>query len=221
MIRTSLLAIVALIGASAHAADFFDDFSTTTNTVGDANPWLYGTSTTAGGAITPFADYTDVGSDGISRWSDLATESLLVPSAFKNTQVAGGAHGLPIGQAALHGGKNGEIAVAAYTFPTSGLYRVTGAFGAGDFGLVDEFISLNGLVLAPYTRLNDADGFAFDFNVVGVAGGSIAFSVGIGNDTYFNDTTPLSASIQAVPEPSAFAALGLGALGFLRRKRKA
>ena len=217
-IRTLLLPMIALGAVSAQAASFYGDFSTTTNTAVDANPWLYGTKTAMTDAtVTPFADYTAVGSDGISRWSTLATETALVPAAFKNA-TTNGSHGIAPGEAALHGGIDGKIAVAQYTVPTTGTYSLSGLFGAGDSGKVDLFVRYGGSnVLALFDQ---AGTVPFSFSRAFNAGDTIEFGVGIGTDGFGSDSTPLVANVQAVPEPASFAALGLGALGLLRRRAK-
>ena len=218
--RTILLPTLALAAASANAASFYDDFSTSTNTATDANPWLYGTKTAMTDAtVTPFANYTAVGSDGISRWSTLATETALVPAAFKNA-TNGGSHGIAPGEAALHGGIDGKIAVAQYTVPAAGTYSLSGLFGAGDTGKVDLFVRYGGAnVLALFDQ---AGTVPFSFSRAFNAGDTIEFGVGIGTDGFGSDSTPLVANVapQAVPEPASVAALGLGALGLLRRRTK-
>lgn len=221
-LRTLILPALAALGASAHAADFFGDFSTTTNDY--SNGWEYGTTATAGdmdGAITPFASYKPGTDDnGVGRWSN-PTEVSLVPAAFYSPVGGGTSHFVTPGTAALHGGINGEIAVASYMVPTTGFYSIAATFGTGDSGAVDDSVSVGGLVLGSSPN----EGGAYSFGTVAplliTAGTLIDFSVGTAGN-YGSDTTPLTATItpQAVPEPSAIAALGLGALGLLRRRRK-
>ncbi|RYG37690.1 PEP-CTERM sorting domain-containing protein [bacterium] len=213
--RALLLPAIALVGASANAASFYNDFSTLNNDY--SNGWLLGTTSTAGGTVTPFADYTAVGGDGISRWSNLATETALVPAAFKNSQVAD-SHGILLGEAALHGGIDGTIAVASYKFATAGAYAITGAFGDGDSGSVDLYITSGANTYL--SSLNVSGNQAFSFILNATAGQTIEFAVGTAG-AFGSDSTPLSANIDAVPEPASMAALGLGGLALLRRRRKA
>lgn len=217
-----ILAPIAFLGLAAvsHAADFYNDFSSTVNN--GSNGWVLGYTDSNGANFKAFDTYTAVGTDGISRWYDQNNVDLLVPAAFKNT-AGSTVHGIANGEAALHGGRQGEIAVARYIVPANGFYSISALFGAGDstaqYGNVNVSVQHNGASLFSVGNTGVDQSYTGSFSAL--ANDTIDFRVGIGNDTFYNDSTPLRASVQAVPEPTSMAALGLGALGILKRRRKA
>lgn len=217
-----ILAPIALLGlaAASHAADFYGDFSTALNN--GSNGWVFGYTDSTGANFKAFDTYVDPGADNIARWYDSTNVDALVPAAFKNLSGST-VHGIASGEAALHGGRRGEIAVARYIVPTAGMYSVSALFGAGDgtgqYGKVDVSVLHNGASLFDVSNTGVAQSYGGTFSAA--MNDTIDFRVGIGSDTFYNDSTPLSASVQAVPEPASMAALGLGALGLLKRRRKA
>ncbi len=222
-IRLSLsILATATVAVAAHAADFYTDFESANNA---ADPYglKLGYYDSSFGTYQAFTAYEPVNpSDGLERWFDPANQNSLVPAAFKN--VTGGAvHGFGPNTAGLHGGQSGEIAVASYTIATTGRYHISALFGTGDgttqYGRVDDYVRVGGSNV--FTAFNNPINASYNSYLNLTAGTTVEFAVGIGNDTFYNDSTPLSAQITAVPGPGALAVFGLGMVGKMRRRRKA
>lgn len=191
------------IGSYASAADYAGDFLVNlSNPNGD---WSYGySSSTPGSAITLFTEYFD---DTVNfGWR--TNLSLGTPVAFKNHVN---------GSAGLHPGPSNEIAIARWTALSAGSYQVSGMFGIGDIGAVDGYVLHNDVIV--FSALNTVLDAPFDLTLDVAAGDRIDFGVGSASSFYF-DTTPLDAHIEAVPEPASLAILGMGALTLLRRRAR-
>ena len=97
----------------------------------------------------------------------------------------------------------------------------TGAFNTF---LGSSDLSFNGVVATITVPAGQAAGIYDSANATGTPGASFTLN---GTDTRttpnatISDAEFYSVEVQAVPEPSAFAALGLGGLALLRRRRKA
>lgn len=207
----SILALsLSLAAGIAAAADFAADFDTVNNP--SASGWSYGWTNTLGAFTLSTGTYSDA---NIHIWGGFAAPDGN-PSAYK--RFLGDAHGVLQGEAALHGGPNGEISVARYTVPATNIYDVSAIFGAGDIGDVDLYVLRNGTPL--FTSL--AQGGTVGYGALAlplVAGDTLDFAVGTAG-SFFYDSTPLNATITAVPEPASIAVLGLGLAAF-RKRRKA
>lgn len=230
-----LLSVAALSAAllapvsAALAADATADFSTT-----NGNPngvWSYGTMTTLGGALTLFttpamlpggpgqtldvwsAGVPWVGKAGATGWD--CCNSVIVPA---NTLT-------------LHPGASAEFAVVRYTSASGGSFTVNASFWGQDDGpshggpgtSTDVHVLTN--ALGPFN--DTVNGFgamsmkSFNGTVNLAANGTIDFVVGIGGNNHFNDSTGLTATVTAVPEPGPAALLlaGLAVVGLMARKR--
>lgn len=177
-----------------------------------AGVWSYGYQTSLGSGLTLFDQH-----GANSEWQYWMHDMWLsAPSSGLN--VSGHMiNGAASGEAVLHGGPHGEIATARWTAPMAGHAHVFGKFGQGDGGAVDALVLLNdSLQVSDYGTVGDSffDVF-FDVNV----GDRIDFGVGTASDFFF-DTTPVYATIEIVPEPSALAVIALGALALSRCKRR-
>lgn len=206
---------VGLAGAlQAQTYDFASSFSIT-----NGNPngvWTYGYTTTLGGAFNAFTTTMDFG-NGITTWYTPGLSGDYTPGIYSN-QSGQSHNNVANGEVALHSGPSGEYGVARFTSPTGNLFSITGSFGAGDHGTVDLFILKNGATLYSVSGATATE--SFNLNEALVAGDTLDFVVGYAGAYQF-DSTPLSATISAVPEPASMAALSLGALALLRKRKPA
>ena len=120
----------------------------------------------------------------------------------------------------FHPGPNAEEVGVQFVAPTAGTYRFTGTFRAADAAAgngvtytTPEGTSVLGL--APATA-------PFTFTRTLGLGETARFTIG-NNGSYSFDTTGLSLSVAAVPEPATWALmiLGFGAVGGAMRRRSA
>lgn len=124
--------------------------------------------------------------------------------------------------------------ILRFIAPFTGTYGVSALFRdldngtqSGGAGLVDQSIRVNGTNVVN----GQAASFFVNTNLVLNAGDALDFAIGQFNDGISYDSTGLTAQISfdtgttAIPKPSSFALMGLGAVGMLvvsrRRKQKA
>lgn len=211
--------LLIAVAAASRAADFTLDYNTTTNP--GATGWTYGLETALGDSST-FLTYDAhiVDANGYNLWYASSNHSSdVTPEVGLNVSGHSINGDLP-GQAQLHPGPNGQLSVARYTIPTSGAAVVAGTFFAGDQGTLNEYVLVNGVTQFSAMSTGGDEPFAFTFNAS--ANDTVDFVVQADAHGYSFDTTPLSATItQAVPEPAPLAALGMGALALLRRRKRA
>ncbi len=109
-----------------------------------------------------------------------------------------------------------------WTSPISGNIDVTATFYAGDSASVSEFVSINDVSFIGQS-IDQAGDWTITFSQNVVAGDYLDFFIGpdSGGSTSFT-STPVDIHITSstVPEPASMAALGLGALSLIRRRRK-
>lgn len=216
-------ALLGLAGV-AHAApgDVYDahaDFSIASNPAGT---WSYGWTPTLGGAFTLYDRNVDTLGNA-TLWNATAPRSSLVPAAWNNpTNSSIQPAGLdPAQSAAFHPGESGEFSVFRFTVPSSGSYDISGAMTVIDSGDTRGYVVINGAAIFDTGEMHQADGaHAFSLTATLASGDTVDFVVGLGtSNSYYNDSTMLSATLTDVPEPAS-AVLLLGGLAALRLRRR-
>lgn len=233
LISTVTALLCLIIVGLPHAALAYDaaaDYSTSSNPNG---VWSYGWSTTLGSTFNLDTSNTvsAYGIMGFRGWlSDQSVEG--VPYSLQNNSanpitIANNTTYQP-GQLALNPGLTGQYAIIRWTAPSTGQFNIAATFSA--------LSSVNFLVSSDVHILRNG-GSIFDSNVIGspssvsysglqslAAGDRIDFAVGFGdNGNDFEDTTGLTATIVAVPEPMTVWLVGTGlvclfSFRFLNRK---
>lgn len=225
--KSIFAAILVASSAISFAASLNADFSITNGNPDGA--WSYGYKTLPTGSFTTYgnAGGITVGTATFDYWYSTPNETPNISRLVAGTMngVNGGVGGIGLGEVSLHGGPNGQISTARYTVQATGLYNLSGYFKAGDalgstFGNVDAYLYLNSTSLFSVANTATTQNFSLT-NVSLTAGDTLDLMVGIGQDTYFYDSTPVELSITAVPEPGTMIALGLGVAAMLRRRKAA
>lgn len=208
------------------AANLTNDFSITNGNPNGA--WSYGYKSTVTGSFTAFDTAMNLTfrTANFDSWFSSTVDTINISKLISGTLngVNGGVGGVAIGDVSMHGSADGRLATARYTVGTSGLFDLSGFFKSGDgtnsFGKIDGYLYHNSTQL--YSVLNTGVTQNFSLSSVSLtAGDTLDLMVGIGNDTYLYDTTPVNLSITPVPEPATMAVLGLGVAALLRRRKAA
>jgi hypothetical protein len=157
--------------------------------------WTYGWMDLGFSTFTP---YTTHGTNNWYGWGGDQT-----PTVWLN-DTGTTAYGVPPGDLSIHPGNGTEPSVLRWTAPATydGPVQVNGQFLAGDGGIMQVAVRLNGTVL-----WNAVDAGAFNLNVTVHPSDTLDFAV-FGGYAYGN--TPLQLNLVGIPEPSAFALLALG-----------
>jgi hypothetical protein len=223
---SAAIAATSLLAVSAHATTVYDVF-----TDYGASVFSYGSGVGAG--LTPFsASYdpcftsnfecmTSTGPDSVPAVGRVTTGG----SAFFAGTVL-----VPTGLVWMHpdNGATPPTSVV-FTAPTSGAYSIAGYFerldttnGSGTG--VDYTVYDNGVSIASGNLPNSTYGetSAFADTLTLAAGDHISFSISNVSLAYSYDSTGLSATITAVPEPAAWAMMlvGFGGVGAAMRSRR-
>lgn len=230
----ALAALTALAIAAPAAAQTYDAFggfngstNQTANGVNNGN-FIYGTAdrSTPGVSGTFFAVNSNCVIPGSTCLQSTATGgNASLPGVYKGGSSFGTVT-VPTDRLLIHPGDNSLLTFIAFVAPTAGTYNLAASFRTQDSSPtgIDIFqigTTGGGLPLT-FNQLatNTTSPFARSLSVTLGAGEAIGFGIGNGG-TFFNDSTGVSFTAAAVPEPASWALMimGFGAVGFAMRRR--
>lgn len=192
--------------------DLSADFSTAQNPNG---AWTYGWASALDGSLHAY--------DTVNgwQWYDSGHHSGdNTPTVWKN-YGSGWSYGIAPGEVSSHPGWDGSFSVIRWTAPYAAQITVSGTFGAGDARPMSDYLVLDGQTLQAWPSNPSTVDFSLTLQVA--QGDTLDFVVGIpiGGD-YGYGSTPVAASISAVPEPATLASLlaGLCGVAVARRARR-
>lgn len=198
--------------SQAQVWDLKQDFSTTQNPNG---AWTYGKYDTSGVfSANTAGNFLGLATGWVGDDQDRPFVGR-VDNAF---------NGVDVGQIMFHvdyAGTPHPYAGTRWTSPITGTVDVTATFYAGDSETVSEFVSMNANTFIAQS-FDQAGDWTVTFSQAVNAGDFLDFFIGPnGNGAASFTSTPVDIHISngVVPEPASMAALGLGALGLVRRRR--
>jgi hypothetical protein len=200
--------------------DLAADFSLASNPNG---VWSYGYETTLGSQLNLYngaASGFD-GTPGLEAWySATFPPTPNVPPATVYNSTASdvrpnfGTVIIPAHSVSFHPGPTDYFSVIRWTAPTTGLFNLDVAFRGDDFFFpttTDVHVLLNSRSLFSADVLAFGPGPSFSDILSVKAGDRIDFAVGFGPDgSYTGDSTGISATLTAVPEPGSALLLSVG-----------
>jgi hypothetical protein len=212
----SLLALSTNLAIASPAVTSWDaasEFTDAGNPNFSGGVWSYGEEMTLNCALcfSPLLDLETSNSANLLGWGNASTGSypLIMHNVNQTSFVAMGGGG-PVTLAPhgmfLHPGASCEYAVARFTAPANGTYKISGQFfGLDDNGsktTTDVHVSVNGVsIYDSNVNLNIATKHYASFtprnNIALLANGTVDFQVGCGGDGYNYDSTGLNAVIEA------------------------
>lgn len=223
LLSSALLPMVPGFDSSAFGATIYDaaaDFSPTSNPNG---VWSYGSSTTLGSAF--ILGTTSGNTSGIDYWiNDWFSAAPSVTHNGTGSAITVAFITWGPGQLGFHPGPSSEYAIVRFTAPDTSLYDLASSFSGLDSTIsgTDVYVLLNSASIFDGTVTSFGSGPSFATQLSLAAGDTVDFVVGDLDGNHFNDTTGLSATLTAVPEPSSLALVATGVLGAVvaaRRRR--
>lgn len=228
-----LLLVIGSLTTSTANANTIYDAATAFSASNPSGAWTFGRYTPLNVA-TDFVAASIYSADVLGTTLDFWSQGdgsggFVNPSVFHNdtaSAVSLSTLTVDAGGLAFHPGADGLRAVIRFTAPSDGYYSVTAAFRGGDStaGQTDVHVfggafDFSGAVTTTYAQAISTTFFGGP--AFFTQGQTIDFSVGYGaNNTYFNDTTLVSAQVTSVPDGGTtvsflgLALIGLGALGW-------
>lgn len=190
----ALVSSMMLAAQAASAYDLATEFSINDNPNG---AWSYGYQASLNGNFTdlPIAVVNQASRPGWNHWKT-ATDAFL--GVYKNagtTNISSDGSFIPVGAAMLHPGADGQFAVARWTAPGPGYWRVFGSFRGDDAASTDVHIRLDGGVLLDGSITGLGQTNSFDFKVSTLGGETLDFLVGDGGNGNAHDSTGLAVTL--------------------------
>lgn len=199
---------LADIGFAATTYSALADFSTLTNPNG---VWTFGRATAAnGGTFTAFDNYSLESSNSV--WRDDQHISLGAPSVWRRTDLD---------TLNLHPGPGGGIdpfTIIRFTAPSAGNFSYSVAFTSIDNGSKGVHIYHNATSL--YSSIIVSSQVVSDSDVLTLAMGDTVDVVVDPNGDYFGDSTRVSFTLEAIPEPTSALLFGMSALALAVTRRR-
>jgi len=227
---TNLL-LAVMLAPTAHAAGTFDPAAQFSLGANPNGPWSYGWSQEVGAAFVLDTIGFHDSASGIDHWTGSAPDEAW-PGFFPLVSHNGSGSTIVFselvwqpGEMSLHPGPAGELSVVRFTATAAGPYSIAATFS----GLAPEVVATTDVhVLVNGHSVFDGtvDSLVAKPSFSSVAhldvGSTVDFAVGYGNGSFSADSTSLSATIAAVPEPAPAVLLfsGLLVLGIRGRLRK-
>jgi len=213
-VKTLLAAAVLGCGLSSVSAavvyDAKEDFSVSNGNPNDT--WSYGWMDAGFATYTPYTQTRTTASD--PAWYNSGIDSWIWLNETGST-----AYGVPDGWLTLSPGNGGQAPILRWTVPDdiSGLVQITGEFLPGDLASMSLAI-FEGTTKTPENTLwSGTDSGSFDFTVNVAPGDIINFTI---FGTYSFGNTPISATIEAVPEPGTSVLLAISGVSLLVIRRR-
>lgn len=223
-----LMVLGAVACAGAQVFDLKADFSTSSNPSG---AWSYGRassySTSTGVSGFTLGVATSLFSGKYSGWA-ASGDNVSQNGTVSLANAGAGVSGVNTGDIILHPGAppgSFTYAVVRWTAPSAGtITSIVGQFNAADIsGTVESAVYGVGLQRFYNSNMTANSPFNISSSIGVTAGQTVDFVVGTGIDhNNAGDSTPTMATINftPVPEPGTIAALSLGALALIRRRKR-
>jgi hypothetical protein len=195
-LQGQLVAVTETVPPQGSTFDLASDLSVDANPTG---PWGYGYATRLGGELLLYLDRSASSDTRVIWRTDIA---LGCPAIFINLTDAprdDGTQQLGPRMAGAHPGPNGEYSVFRFNVPSAGEYQLKASFEGADVvgTTTDAHVMLNDVPVftGAVNGFGASSRVAFGTNLVLRAGDRVDFAVGYGGNSFFYDSTGVSATL--------------------------